>query len=103
MWSVWTSRIMKIYEVVGAVRGPEIAVAIGSFTLAIYLLFLWIVSSKVLLVNYLLICQNEEIPRVYLSDTNWFERSIDCFRTISGGFDIVLKGYKRVLPFMDFD
>ena len=41
------------------------------------------------------------VPRVYLSDGNWLERSVDIFRTLTGGFEIVTKGYKLVLHLID--
>ena len=37
------------------------------------------------------------VPRVYLSDSNWFERCTDVFRTFSRGFEIMVKGYQMVL------
>lgn len=36
------------------------------------------------------------VPRLYLDSSNWLARSIDSFRAIRHGTELILRGYKLV-------
>jgi len=38
----------------------------------------------------------DRIPRVYVNDSTWFNRSIDVFRGVFRGDEIIMKGSKLV-------
>lgn len=73
------------------------------FTFAFYFIASWLIGWRKQVDD-----RNKEqadlqvrVPRIYVSDSSWLDRSIDVFRSSLGGCALTLKGYKMVLTVQD--
>jgi hypothetical protein len=95
MLQQWIVKAEGWLENYGVVRNHIWVVPVVVCT--VYYLTAWLIRSEMVMsFSESLANTQMNLPRVYLSDSNWFDRSIDVFRTVLGGFEIIEKGYKMV-------
>lgn len=76
-----------------------------SVTFALYFVMLWIVSRTQQTVYSLSTPKTDDkpdVPRVYYDNSNLFSRSIDRFRALPHGIELVFRGYKMVTSKRDY-
>jgi hypothetical protein len=65
-------------------------------TVAVYLIVSWVNSSKKWVTSSAIVLSQARIPRVFIVDSNWFDRSIDILRTFVRAKELTQKGYDMV-------